>query len=733
MAPGRLLRRAIQADMLSSIIFSGPPGTGKTTLARIIANSTRSQFLSLNAVLSGVKEVRAAIAQAQDHRSLYGRKTILFVDEVHRWNKAQQDALLPWVENGTVVLIGATTENPFFEVNSALVSRSRVFQLKLLTREDMFTIAKKALEDPIRGYGRYSVSIDEDALEHLVNISDGDARTLLNALQLAVETTPASFPPPDGTGIHVDLSSAEESIQKKVVLYDKEGDYHFDTISAFIKSIRGSDPDATLYWMARMMRAGEDPHYLFRRMLISASEDIGLADPMALVITESAAAAFDRIGLPEGQFHLTQAALYLATAAKSNSTLGFFDAVRTVEEESAGEVPTHLKDASRDKEGFGHGQGYLYPHAYRDHWVAQAYLPAALRDKTFYHPAGTGYEKRIKDDVERRRELQVAAMLEEPPADVLTFTPESRSFRRWLDRVSARTERRDGPVRDGPGHFTSSGQGDTISDILSDIRIRLFEGTSVQRHDRVFVFDPGQGNLIWEAYRAAPEGLVYGVVPDERSREVVQHAAAELPEVERPQLSVGTLAAPLTLSEEVRFEVLFARDPFTRALAEDTTAHFSDVFARVVQHMSDLLSPSGSCAVAQIVPQSGQRLSELVTFDPSESELEQAVKTAEESVYLRSDSPLVGWNGADIVRTMETNGFAGCRLETRTYRELRTVRRTDIDRWLAAGAAGAYGTILSAALDTAQLVRYRDLLYRSADADVVQWRIQIIYIYSEKE
>ena len=373
---GRLLRRVIQADQVSSLIFYGPPGTGKTTLAQVIANSTQSHFITMNAVLAGVKELREAIEVAKNNRDLYGRRTTLFVDEVHRWNKAQQDALLPWVENGTVILVGATTENPYFEVNRALVSRSRIFQLKPLTEEDLRAVARAAIADPERGYGAWKVTLTEEALDHLVKIANGDARSLLNAIELAVETTPERFPPPPGEEIVITREIAEESIQRKVVLYDKEGDYHFDTISAYIKSVRGSDPDAALYWLARMVLAGEDPHYIFRRMLILASEDVGMADPQALRFVESAAAAFDRVGMPEGRFHLAHATLYLATAPKSNSSMGFFDALALLEsEQREGEVPNHLRDASRDKEGFGHGEGYLYPHAFKDHWVAQQYLP----------------------------------------------------------------------------------------------------------------------------------------------------------------------------------------------------------------------------------------------------------------------------------------------------------------------------------------------------------------------
>lgn len=403
---GRLLRRAIQADQLSSVIFYGPPGTGKTTLARVIANTTKSHFTTLNAVLSGVKELREEIERAKDRRDFYQTKTILFVDEVHRWNKSQQDALLPWVENGTFILIGATTENPFFEVNAALVSRSRIFQLKTLKDEDLFKIAQQALKDKERGYGNFKISFEEGALEHLVDVAKGDARSILNSLQLAIETSVDSFPPPLNTEIYITKETAEESIQQKAVLYDKEGDYHYDVISAFIKSIRGSDPDATLYWLAKMISAGEDPRFIFRRMLISAAEDVGLADPMAITVVNSDASAFDRIGLPEGRFHLTHAALYLSTCDKSNSTLSFFDALKTVEKEKQdAEVPNHLRDSSRDKEGFGHGEGYLYPHAYKDHFVAQQYLPNSLQGKIFYNPGDLGYEKKIKQNVLSKEKL----------------------------------------------------------------------------------------------------------------------------------------------------------------------------------------------------------------------------------------------------------------------------------------------------------------------------------------
>jgi putative ATPase len=446
--PGRLLRRAIQADQLSSLIFYGPPGTGKTTLAQIIANTTQAHFVAINAVLAGVKEIREAIATAKERRGHYGQRTILFVDEVHRFNKAQQDALLPWVENGTVILIGATTENPYFEVNKALVSRSRLFQLKSLTEADLRQVVQQALKDTERGYGDLPVILAPEALDHWVNIANGDARSLLNALELAVETTP----PDDQGWIRIDLEIAEASIQKRAVLYDKEGDAHFDTISAFIKSLRGSDPDAALYWLARMIYAGEDPRFIFRRMLILASEDVGLADPQAVVIVSGCAQAFDRIGLPEGQYPLAQAALYLATAPKSNRVLGYFDALAAVEQEREGEVPNPLKDGNRDKEGFGHGVGYVYPHAYREHWVAQQYLPGALQGQVFYQPSDQGYEAQIRVQTARRREAQLAAAMEDgdrlTSAESLSYGPKNSAQERWLQRTLSQAGASLAQVRD---------------------------------------------------------------------------------------------------------------------------------------------------------------------------------------------------------------------------------------------------------------------------------------------
>ena len=404
---GRLLRRAIQADRLfSSIILYGPPGTGKTTLARVISNLTKAHFESLSAVLAGVGDLRKVIAEATERRRLYHRRTILFIDEVHRWNKSQQDALLPHVETGLVTLIGATTQNPYFDVIKALVSRSRIFEMNSLTDEDIHQILNRALEDPERGYGKLKVELLPEAMAHLAHMAGGDARNALNALELAVETT---VPDKDGV-IRVGLDVAQESIQKRAVLYDKNDDAHYDTISAFIKSVRGSDPDAALYWLAKMLYAGEDPRFILRRLIILAGEDIGLADPMGLVVANAAAQAYEYIGLPEGVYPITEATLYLATAPKSNSAGAYFSALAEIQENGTGPVPVHLMDASRDAKGLGHGQGYDYPHSHEGHWTPQQYLPTTMLGKTFFQPSDQGYEAQVKDRVLRWREAQAKVL-----------------------------------------------------------------------------------------------------------------------------------------------------------------------------------------------------------------------------------------------------------------------------------------------------------------------------------
>jgi putative ATPase len=411
--PNRLLRRAIEADkMFSSILLWGPPGTGKTTLAMVIANTTHSRFEQLNAVMSGVADIRRVTAEAQERLKLYRERTILLIDEIHRFNKSQQDALLPHVENGTIILIGATTENPYFEVIGPLVSRSRVFQLKPLSDDNVRDLIDRALHDPLRGFGQLTIEIDQDAIEHLVHIAGGDARNALNALELAIESTPLN---PENK-IHITLDVAQESIQRRAILYDKDGDAHYDTISAFIKSVRGSDPDAALYWLAKMLYAGEDPRFILRRLVILAGEDIGMADPMGLVVASSAVQAFEFIGLPEGVYPIVEATIYLSTAPKSNSAGAYFRAFKQVEAEGKVDVPRHLQDTNRDAKALGHGVGYQYPHSFDGHHVPQNYLPEAIKGMRFYDPSDQGYESQVQDRLDRWRKAVEAALAIEPQA-----------------------------------------------------------------------------------------------------------------------------------------------------------------------------------------------------------------------------------------------------------------------------------------------------------------------------
>ena len=649
---GRLLRRAIQADQLSSVIFYGPPGTGKTTLARVIANTTKRHFSTLNAVLSGVKELRYEIEEAKSRLEHFNQRTILFVDEVHRWNKSQQDALLPWVENGTFILIGATTENPYFEVNAALVSRSRIFQLKSLTPEDLHAIAVQALEDKQRGYGEFTVDFEIGALDHLVEIANGDARSLLNALQLAVETSVDNFPPSAGSHIFISKDAAEQSIQRKAVLYDKEGDYHFDVISAFIKSLRGSDPDATLYWLARMVSAGEDPKFIFRRMLISACEDIGLADPQAIVVVEADAQAFERIGFPEGRFHLTHAALYLATAPKSNSALGFFDALKGVEEEAQDEVPNHLRDGNRDAKGFGHGQGYLYPHAYQDHWVAQQYLPTSLQGKIFYKPGNLGYEKAIQEQVNRHREEQMESTEEDAFVENLTYSPGDKERQRWLSRTTSERNL-----------------------MLQTIRDTLFASIHIRRSDRVLVCNAGHGLLLWEAYRQTPEGLVIAQVKSKEQEEHITHYAQNLQNLERPLIFQQKLQDLFpNLEEGLLFEVMVGRNILTR-LDQDKA---------VLALCKNRLAPKGVIHFAEIVPSQGSRLSQFCA-----GSLKEKLTLAEEVIYGKTGNALSNWKSSDLMPVFAQQGLSALVKELDLY-ENRFITEEDVHRWIVSSYTQAW-------------------------------------------
>jgi putative ATPase len=688
--PGRLLRRAIQADQLSSLIFYGPPGTGKTTLARVIANTTRAHFIAINAVLSGVKEIREAIATAQELRGQFGRRTILFVDEVHRFNKAQQDALLPWVENGTVILIGATTENPYFEVNKALVSRSRVFQLKPLTESDLREIVKHTLADRERGYGDRGVAISPDALDHLVNVANGDARALLNALELAVETTPV-----DETGtIPITLTVAEDSIQQRAVLYDKEGDAHFDTISAFIKSIRGSDPDATLYWLARMVYAGEDPRFIFRRMLILAGEDVGLADPHAVVVVNSCAQAFDRVGLPEGRYPLAQAALYLATCPKSNSVMGFFDALAAVEQERQAEVPTPLRDNSRDQESFGHGKGYLYPHAYRDHWVEQQYLPSSLQGQVFYQPSDQGYEQTIQGQVARRREAQLAALFEgggDALPEVLTFGPTDSAQARWLQRAMGEV----------------GGQ-------LGEIRDRIFATATLQRHHVVLDLNATSGLLTWEAVRQVPEGGVYACVPSSQDYAALTEQAAQLPELTRPIF----WATPLTeLSQMIARQAPSLQ--FDRIIGRNALMNQPDK-PTIIQHITQWLRPAGQIILAETLPRQSQRLSQLL--NPTSLSTDQLTRwqQAEAALYTDPDNPRMNWDSADLRRWFSDCGLS---VQGNPFSITRTLPITDqlLERWF--GKTAPYVKALKAqGLSPQEIKTLRQTFTHQLRQQTVQWQ-----------
>jgi len=655
--PGRLLRRAIQIDQLSSVIFYGPPGTGKTTLARIIANTTKAYFISINAVLAGIKDIRDALDEAKNQLSLYGRRTILFIDEVHRFNKSQQDALLPHVENGVVILIGATTENPYFEVNKALVSRSRIFQLTTLTDDDLAAVARAALADKERGFGNRTVHIDDNALSHLVTTANGDARGVLNALELAVETTQ-----PDALGVvHITRTIAEDSIQQRAVLYDKDGDAHYDTISAFIKSVRGSDPDAALYWMSKMIYAGEDPRFIFRRMLILACEDVGMADPHALGVVVDASRAFDYVGLPEGRYHLAHACLYLATAPKSNSSMAFFDALSVVSKEASDDVPNHLRDASRDKEGFGHGEGYLYPHAYRDHWVAQQYLPGNLQGKMFYQPSDQGFEKNIQTRVAQTREAQLEAMVEEDrldPFDVLAAQPNSTAQGAWAQRTGSR-------------------QGNH----LGEIRDTLIKLTNMQHDDLVLDLHARTGLLCNEASRIIREGGVWACAYDAREYETLLQQQRAGESLYRPQIvqsSAATFVSDLRAAAgaDVLFNVIVGRNILTRI--DDKKAF--------IEQALELLHPQGRLVLAEIVPQLGQRLSELPGFSRLDAEMAQRFRETENALFNDTGDPMLNWNPDSLNTILSALPGYSVKIATVVQTAPMRISPATVDFWFRASA-----------------------------------------------
>ena len=784
---GRLLRRAIAADQLTSVIFYGPPGSGKTTLARVIANHTKSNFITLNAVLTGVADIRKAIADAEDQRRLYTRKTILFVDEVHRWNKSQQDALLPWVENGTIILIGATTENPFFEVNKALVSRSRVFQLRPLGREDLLKAAGQALQDTERGYGHWKVEFEKGALEHLVDTANGDARSLLNALELAVETTPERWEPDAqppvpsyGSTIYISREAAEESIQKKVVLYDRDGDYHYDIISAFIKSLRGRDPDAACYWLARMVKAGEDPDFIFRRMLISACEDTGLADPHAISVVESCATAFDRVGMPEGRYFLAHAALYLATAPKSNSSMAFFDALASVEKEDT-DVPNHLKDASRDAEGFGHGAGYLYPHAYRDHWVAQQYLPDALVGRVFYTPSTQGYEADIREDVLSRRELQIAALLEgqagsgaagttynegadKHPGTGSIFTIENPISEWWMnEHFRNSTAKKEENLTFSPNDRHKDAALDRAdrswrarldtnrAETLLGIRNAMLEAAGLVRHHRSLVWNADDALLLFDIMRKTPEGITCGACRSAAGVELLTQYASTLGSLDKPMLALieaggsafedGRFRRTVSSFGEIPFDRLFFRD--CCASVQDiqaAAAAFSDAFAgskkmgrdfsfseeeTLAKGTPPLLAPGAQIIIFQRIPASGQHISRLLAELPAgmlpegTAPLLDKMAQAEAAFFGDRGNPLFAWDGKDMQRIFGEAGFT-VTLNDCTFAEKRRITDAEIARWFNA-ASSAYGAKLAQALGEDAVRNVAQLLSDAAKKTLFTW------------
>lgn len=694
---GRLLRRAIQADQLSSLIFYGPPGTGKTTLAKVIAGTTKSKFTGLNAVLAGVKQLRDAIDKAEEILGLYAQKTILFVDEVHRWNKAQQDALLPSVENGTIILIGATTENPYFEVIKPLVSRSRIFQLQALNNNDLIKVVNNALQDTERGLGKFQCKLDNDALEHLVNVSNGDARSLLNALELAVITTPAS----ENKLIRVTLSVAEESIQQRAVLYDKEGDAHYDTISAFIKSLRGSDPDASLYWLAKMVYAGEDPRFIFRRMLILAAEDIGLADPQAIQVITACATAFDYVGLPEGQFHLAEAALYLATAPKSNTALAFYDALSVVEKERENLVPNHLRDGNRDSEGFGHGNGYKYPHAYNDHWVAQQYLPKKLQGRFFYQPSKSGYELKIGPIIDRQRET-----IMESSTDDQSFGLTDEILTNAGTKLQAEID-----------HWIGRANSDN-SNRLSEQRDRVISSAKLKRHSLVLDLYLGTGFFTSELLRHCPEGGVW-TIKDDDSTSMKDLAFKKIPETQRPII----VSSPARIEDKVRFNAIFGRNIFR-------FTNYQSLIADVITR----LSSQGRLCLSEEIVASSQQIYELLKMTNLniDSTTYQKIIKAELTYYEQLNT-----KNEKEIRDYLNNNLQNFDIEISTSINKLTITQTLINRWFPEKNNQANGKSYADSLKTAGVAENIITAIRNSFTarleESFKWHFNTLYVVAIKK
>nr|RME83616.1 MAG: AAA family ATPase [Planctomycetota bacterium] len=695
---GRLLRRAIEADRISSLIFYGPPGTGKTTLAQIIAHHTQSYFTSLNAVLAGVKDLRKVVEEAKERRHIHDKRTILFIDEVHRWNKSQQDALLPWVEKGVIILIGATTENPYFEVIRPLVSRSRIFQLFPLTEEDLSQLLDRALHDKESGYGNRRIEIFPEARSHLIRVANGDGRSLLNALELAVETTP-----PNQQGIiEITLEVAEESIQKRAVLYDKEGDAHYDTISAFIKSLRGSDPDGALYWLAKMVYSGEDPRYIFRRMLILAAEDVGLADPQAIQVVNACAQAFDYVGFPEGSFHLAEAALYLATARKSNSTLAFFDALKTIEEDREGEVPRHLKDANRDKEGFGHGKGYLYPHAYQDHWVAQNYLPKGLQGKIFYKPSLQGYEGKIHEEVKRRKEIQLSLPLEE-------FDP--FTGREGQSVYSAKKKEK---------WFRAVSRG--LSEELFRIQEAIVKDLPISSHHLLLLLNPPSPFLAFPLISKISEGGLFIWLREEEKKTIFLDQWKGLDYLDYPEFWIDPKWQRMVdhfQKEEILFDYIIS----WRGVLE--------IFGQgeILEKLSSLIKPKGKICLGEKFFYESSRPSHYLEKKQLSKKLWKKFLETEEKVY--SSHPLLSWTETKFEKVFEAKGFKIKKRKSWKEEKQKPLTQSLLEHWFSP-EEGSYASWMRPYFSKEEWSQIRKVFFQSQGKEIL-WCQHISCILGEKK
>lgn len=657
LAPGKLLRRAIEADRVRSLILYGPPGTGKTTLAQVIAAHSNATFRDLNAILSGVKVIREEVQGAQERMKRFGQQTLLFIDELHRFNQAQQDALLPWVERGVVTLIGATTENPYFEVNAALNSRSHIFQLSPLSEAELYEVVEQALHDELRGYGALNVEVSDEALAHWARLVNGDARALLNALEVAVETTP----PGADNKILIDLEVAEESIQARAVVYDRAGDAHFDHMSALIKSMRGSDADASLYWLAKMIYAGEPPRSIFRRLLIFASEDVGLAAPELLSVVTACAEAFDRVGMPEGRFHLSHATLALATAPKSNSTMGFFDALQAVERSPNGEVPNHLKDSNRDGEALGHGKGYLYPHAYAQHWVAQEHLPSALRGRVFYTPSQEGAEREIGARHQALREAQLEGTLNpELHPLIRSVSPHERQLEEWTARAMGRD-----------------------AQLWQALRARSLELIELERDSVLLDLNPTSGLFTWAGLRASPEGGVYCWCLKEEPATLIQAQSTPLPWSHQPQVASGDLAE-LTRQVSAR-DLAFDRVISQRLLSDGY--RLDDVLSA----LSVCLREGGRALLLESALEPSSLLSALIAESPELASRElSAWRQAEGLLLDATRSPLIQPDGhAERAKALRRYGLKLVAEESHIQRQARRLSPALL-RELLSDEAGAY-------------------------------------------